>query len=119
MSEERPHDWYAKEWIEFAGSPPAKPLLKGIMSPSSFSELIKGKTQHVRLQDLAAVAEFLNRAKPDLAVEPPELLMPPAQAMALRPFAARWRELAGLSPEQVAEAIDYASFRTRRGSITA
>ena len=69
-------DWYLKQWLKVAGKSQADMARELEWNKAKVSLTANGKQAYDR-QDIGEAAAFLE-------IEPYELLMPPAEAMALR-----------------------------------
>lgn len=92
------HDWYFKQWLDYFGLVQAD-VVKALEWNKSKASLMFNDKQRYHRDDVNQVAALLN-------IEPFELLIPPARAMALRQYRANAETIVTLahSVEEEAEA---------------
>lgn len=113
---------YLKEWIEAAGLKTQEALAPYVLkngkprTKSQISEWLTGKT-NITLRDLEAIAEGFNRFKPELDLEPVELLMHPDKVERVRRLLAHDEPFADLTDDERVQLAGYADFlRSRRAA---
>lgn len=107
------HPWYLKEWLEQLGASQADLVRELEMNKAKASLLVNGK-QPYHQDDISAISTFLN-------IQPYELLMHPADALAIRQMRESAAQIAagqrGSGPFTVeVEPVTVAELRERRAN---